>query len=190
MSKSILCPHCNRFTHLESKFTFGNQTGQWETAECNACHKAVLIFGTMQTIYPHPLPKIIDARIKNAIKKDYEESLLCFSVSAYRAAAVMARRALQSICLDKGANEVEKLEKQIDWLFSQGVITKDLKDWAHEVRSVGNNAAHPKKPDEDQPVSKEDADDILQLLEQFCQVLYVAPAIAEERKKSRQSSST
>jgi hypothetical protein len=108
-------------------------------------------------------------------------------MGTYRAAAVMARRALQSICLDKGAKEDDSLEKQIDWLFTQSVITKDLKEWAHEVRLVGNDAAHPKKPENDQPISKEDAEDILQLLDQFCQVLYVAPAIAEERKKLRQA---
>lgn len=183
MSQSIYCPYCHRFTHLNGRASFGNQTGNWEAAECNACHKVVLIHASDGTIYPNPLPRAIDNRIKDAIKKDFEEAILCFSAGAHRAAAVMARRALQGICLDKGAEESDKLEKQIDWLFEQRVITKELKDWAHEVRLVGNNAAHPKKPDEDHPISKEDADDILQLLDQFCQVLYVAPAIAGSRKR-------
>lgn len=187
MSHSIYCPHCHRFTYLTSKCNFGNQTGEWDTSECNACHKVVLIHKNMGVIYPSPLPKAIDQRIIKTIRTDFAEAILCFSVEAYRAASVMARRALQNICLDKGAKESDKLEKQIDWLFEQAIVTKELKEWAHEVRLVGNNAAHPKKPDEDIPVSKEDADDILKLLEQFCQVLYVAPTIASEMRKSRQS---
>ena len=98
----------------------------------------------------------------------------------------MSRRSLQSICLEKGAKEKDTLEIQIDWLFSQRVLTKDLQQWAHEVRYVGNNAAHPSKPSEDKSVVREDAQDILDLLEQFAQVLYVAPAIAGERKKARE----
>ena len=61
-----------------------------------------------------------------------------------------------------------------------------MKEWGHEVRLVGNDAAHPKKPEKDTVVTKEDAEEILQLLEQFTQTLYVAPAIAEERKKLRE----
>lgn len=88
-------------------------------------------------------------------------------------------------CLDKGAKK-GTLENQIDWLFEQRIITKDLKDWAHEVRLVGNDAAHPQKPTEDKSITKGDAKVILDLLTQFTNVLYVAPAIAAESKKSRQ----
>lgn len=95
----------------------------------------------------------------------------------------MARRALQNICLDKKTKE-DSLQKQIDSLFKDGIITKDLKIWAHEVRYVGNDAAHPSS--EKQPVSREDAEDILNLLEQFTDVLYIAPFIAEERRKIRE----
>ncbi len=186
---SIYCPYCHKYTSLTIKASCGISTGRWEIGECNSCHFVVLVHNEGRGgIYPNPLPKAIDNRIKEAIKKDYEEANLCFSVNAYRAASVMARRALQSICLDKGAKENDNLQDQIDWLFAQGIVTKDLKEWAHEVRFVGNNAAHPKKPENDQPISKEDAEDILQLLDQFCQVLYVAPAIAEERKKLRSKS--
>lgn len=181
MYESIYCPYCHRYTALSNRGIYLNY---W-MGECNACHDVVLVNNYNGTIYPHPLPKPVSEKIIEPIRKDFMEANLCFSVSAYRAAAVMARRALQSICLDKGAKEGDDLKKQIDWLFAQGVVTKDLKEWAHEVRLVGNDAAHPKKPEGNQPVSKEDAEDILQLLDQFCQVLYVAPAIAEERKKLR-----
>ncbi|GAI30940.1 unnamed protein product, partial [marine sediment metagenome] len=84
----------------------------------------------------------------------------------------------------------DHLVKQIEWLFGQGIITKDLKDWAHEVRLTGNDAAHPRKPAEDVPVTEEDAEDILNLLKQFTNVLYVAPAIAAERRRLREERKT
>jgi len=87
---------------------------------------------------------------------------------------------MQSTCIDKGAKK-DKLVDQIAELLATGVITNDLKGWADVVRWVGNDAAHPDK----MVVSKEDADDILQLAEQFLHVIYVAPAIAIERRKKR-----
>ena len=88
---------------------------------------------------------------------------------------------MQLICLDKRADKNKKLYQQIDELFKNGVITKDIQEWAHEVRFLGNDAAHPSKD----TVSKDDAKDILDLLESLCEVLYVAPAKAAERKKKR-----
>jgi hypothetical protein len=61
------------------------------------------------------------------------------------------------------------------------VITNDLKEWADVVRWVGNDAAHPDK----QPVNEEDAQDMLNLAEQFLHVIYVAPAIAKEQRTKR-----
>ena len=97
----------------------------------------------------------------NSVKKDFEEALLCQSVGAYRGAAVLARRAVQSICLDKGAKKGENLHKQIKELFDKNIITQAIKDWADEVRYIGNDAAHPNKEE----VSKEDSEDILELLD-------------------------
>lgn len=153
--------------------------------QCNYCQRIVLVDVSHNEIYPHPLPGPVDSRITEAIRRDYKEAKECLSISAFRAAAIMARRAIQSICLDKGATPGDKLQQQIDWLFDQRIITKELQDWAHEVRLVGNDAAHPSKPSEDVAVSEQDAEEILELLDQFCQVLYVVPIIAQARRDSR-----
>jgi hypothetical protein len=80
---------------------------------------------------------------------------------------------MQSICIDQGATK-DKLVEQLHELAANGVITKDLKEWADVVHWVGNDAAHPDK----QPVTPRDAEDILHLAEQFLHVIYVATAIA------------
>lgn len=105
---------------------------------------------------------------------------MAFSVGCYRAAAVMARRAIQQACIAKGAVKGD-LVVQITELTKMGLITKDLEEWATVVRWIGNDAAHPNKD----VVAKDDAEDTLKLAEQFLHVLFVTPALAKLRRQQR-----
>ena len=190
---SIYCPHCHKNTSLDPapiKYTHGydEYTTQafwkhshgivWWMGVCNACEKPVLVLNKGEVIYPSPVPKPTEQSIPEMIRTDLDEAKICTSSGAYRAAAVMARRAMQVAALDKGA-KADKLVSQIAELQNGGKITTDLKDWADAVRWVGNDAAHPNGV----PVTKEDAEDVLHLAEQFLHVLYVAPALAASIKK-------
>ncbi len=192
---SIYCPNCKRYSSLIERTGFDKKLSlkygyvlikRYSISECNSCSQHFLVIrddGKIIKIYPDRLPKTVNELIPQDIKTDFEEALLCYSVGAYRGAAALARRTVQLICLDKGASKNKNLHQQIDELFSSGVITKDIKEWAHEVRFLGNDAAHPNK----NIVSQDDAKDILDLLESLCDVLYVAPAKAAERKQKRES---
>lgn len=191
---SIFCPRCKQHTAIITRTSYKwpkDAHTVYEIAECNNCDFFVLVerYGkSIRKIYPSPLPKTVNEKTPEFLKKDLEEAYTCFSVNAYRATGVLARRALQLCCIDKGAPD-KRLEEQINWLLDQQVITKELKDWAHEVRLTGGDAAHPpKKIIEDQRVEKDDAEDILTLLEKFIDVLYVAPKLAEERRQKRNQS--
>jgi len=193
---SIFCPYCHKYTSLTAA-TQNVSTGmgrevtvraewkdsgenKWWIGITNCCHMPVLILEDGIIIHPAPLPSPTDKRIPESIRQDLEEAKMCFSISAYRACAVMARRAMQSACIEKGTTK-DKLSEQLQELASNGVITKELKEWADVVRWVGNDAAHPNA----EKVTKEDADDILKLAEQFLHVLYVTSAIARERRTIR-----
>jgi hypothetical protein len=188
---SIHCPHCFKHTSLRKAKTQSQQldcqwvknvhaNDYWWIGICNACENPVLVQSQGVTIYPSALPSATDNRIPEEIKDDLIEAKMCFSVNAFRGCAVLARRAIQSTCIHKGAKQKD-LVKQIDELLTQGVITTDLKDWAHLIRWIGNDAAHPNKD----IVTLEDATDILELCEQFLHTIYVAPAIAKERRELR-----
>ena len=148
---------------------------------CNSCYEPHLVEGHGETIWPKTLPSPTDERIQEDVRNDLVEAKLCFSVNAFKACSVMARRAIQQICLDKGATKGKDLWEQINELASNGVITKDLKEWADTVRWIGNDGAHINSIS----VAFEDAEDILTLAEQFAQILYVTPSIAKEQKKKR-----
>ncbi len=192
---SIYCPYCHRHTALQMApaewrydYDSGTTACAWKTdyntvwwiGICNFCKKPVLVKNNGEIIFPRPLPSPTDKRILEHIRKDIDEAKICFSAGAFRACAVMARRAIQSTAIDKGAGN-GRLVEQINELEKQGIITKDLKEWATVVRWIGNDAAHPNKDD----VLEEDADDILKLAEQFLEVIYVTPALARERRKKR-----
>jgi len=190
---SIYCPHCHRHTSLTPapvKYRCGGHSyttdavwdkdyqNAWWLGVCNACENPVLVLNKGQKVFPTPLPAPTSEDIPQEIRGDLDEAKICFSATAYRAAAVMARRVIQVAAKDKGATG-DKLVSQIHELQKSGKITNDLKEWADAVRWVGNDAAHPSGAQ----VAKEDAEDVLHLAEQLLHVLYVAPAVAASLKK-------
>jgi hypothetical protein len=198
-SISINCPYCGTHTalmmapvNINTPNTQGvraiwqKEGGDlWWIGLCAKCWMAVLVHeeqqhGPRYTFYPNPLPSATDDRISDPVRRDLAEAKLCFSVDAYRACAVMARRAIQTACIEKGATKGQ-LVGQLHELADKAIITKDLQEWGDVVRWVGNDAAH-HNGDE---VTKEDAEDILRLAEQFMHAVYVAPAIAQELRAKR-----
>jgi hypothetical protein len=151
---------------------------------CNACNGVILVADNGARIYPFPLPTPTDIRIPEELRKDLDESKMCFSVDCFRACSVLARRCVQQACKKKGAKK-EDLVDQIKELASSRTITEEMAEWASVVRWIGNDAAHPNASE----VSKEEAEDCLRLAEQFLHVLFVTPAIAKERIEKREKSS-
>ncbi len=191
---SFYCPSCKGYSSLTDRASYNKDVNGTHVgfcvSECNSCDFHFLVMrhrtsGNIIKIWPKTLPGKVNDLIPEPIKKDFEEALLCEVAGSYRGAAALARRTLQVICLDKGAPESMKLHKQIDWLFQNNIVTDEIKSWAHEVRYVGNDAAHPNATE----VSNEEARDILELLESMCDVLYVAPARAAVRRARRTNTS-
>jgi hypothetical protein len=141
------CPYCG----VHVAFTLASTTAgaqvfavwqqnnhtQWWIGICPSCNNAALVCDKhvegRLIVYPNPKPSRSDEHIPDAIRRDLDGAKLCFSVSAHRASAVIARRTIQAICLDKGATKGNLIEQLHD-LASKGVITKELKDWGDVVR--------------------------------------------------------
>ncbi len=202
---SMKCPHCHKATEvtraqvpvpntLKGHGPFYAQYELhghlWWIGICNACRRVVLVLGKGAQVYPSPRPSPSDERIPEHIRRDLDEAKLCFSVGAFRGTASMARRALQSACILKGAPKQAKLWKQIDWMRDQALITEDMRTWAHEIRYVGNDGAHPPEDPDDPVATVADAENVLQLTEQMLDVLFVTPAIADEQRQKRLAAKT
>jgi hypothetical protein len=104
------------------------------------------------------------------------------------AAAVMARSALQFVMREKGATR-GTLKSQVDDLGTKGVLHPLMADWSHEVRELGNDAAHP-EPDA-LATGPQDAKDIVNFLDFLLFYLYDLPKqIGEYRKRNSPAAAT
>jgi hypothetical protein len=103
------------------------------------------------------------------------------------AAAVMARSALQAALRNRGA-EGNSLKKEIDDLAARGVLPPHMKEWAHELRELGNESAHP----ESSPAksSADDVRDIVEFLDFLLKYLYNLPHEIQEYRQRRAGKSS
>ncbi len=187
----VYCPFCSTHTSLEpALMRIGRDDrrfrawwpaegsyGVWWIGLCTSCRRAMLVRDQGSTVYPEPLPSPTDHRIPDKMHEALVEAKKCLSVGALHASATMSRRAIEAACNDKGAT-APHLWQKVKELTDKHIITQDLKEWADVVRWVGNDGAHPLED----PVSRQDANAILQLAEQFLHVIYVAPAIAQAQR--------
>lgn len=116
-------------------------------------------------LYPVARSRALDG-VPASAARAFDQALRAFGTGAYDAAAVMCRRALESVCEAKGV-QARNLKARIDALCTAGHIDARLQRWAHGVRLLGNEAAH----DLEREVSSADAGDILDLVEAI--LLYV-----------------
>jgi hypothetical protein len=133
--------------------------------------------------YPLGTPddKVAD-EIPRDIASDFSEALRCQSVKAYNATLEMCRRALESSCLQLGADpKLGTLQKMIDWVYSQGKITSPLKDMAHKVRLGGDRGAHPSE----RIINPADADAVIEFTKEYFHHVYVMPAKLDKFDFSR-----
>lgn len=101
------------------------------------------------------------------------------------AANVMARSALQFVVREKGATK-GSLNAQIEELATKGVLHPLMKEWAHEVRLLANESAHPTAPTPPL-VSPQDARDIVNFFG-FSAAIFVRPARTDRCLSQPQSS--
>jgi hypothetical protein len=103
------------------------------------------------------------------------------------AAAVMTRSALQSALRNNDAAG-SSLKGEIDDLASKGILPPHMKDWAHELRELGNDAAHPSGSSS--AARPDDVRDAIEFLDFLLQYLYTLPHDIEEYRKRRRSKAT
>jgi hypothetical protein len=176
------CPHCGTtaaFPSVNGHFEFMDQL--IGVARCISCNDHILATlgrdprtGDWRYASHYPLGKPDDAvadEIPDVVKPDFKEALRCQWVDAYNATIEMCRRALESSCLQLGADPKLVLSAMIDWVHKEGKITNSLREMAHKIKLGGNRAAHPGLE-----LTKEDADAVIDFTFEYFQHVYVTPA--------------
>lgn len=174
----------------------------WLVVRCptRLCELSFVIYNKLndRIFQVYPLPNFLASNYHSAIpekiREDMAESDRCLHAQAYKSSVVMCRRAIQNIVLDKVADgsitdqsvKNKKLYEQIDALFTNGLITKDLKETAHEIRHFGNFGAHPSDDILDN-TTREDAEMIDRLTFDFVQAIYIIPYQTAQLRAKRTS---
>jgi hypothetical protein len=200
---STNCPHCGDTVALiPAHKPINTHDHSYFVARCPNAKRRHCdpIFAVYQPLNDYieeryPLPSFKASSMHEAIplriREDYAEARRCGYVESNKAVVVMCRRVLEAVASDKlGAKAKDtkgtplKLYALIDLLNSDGFITRDLKDSAHELRHFGNYGAHAQDDGLDK-VERQEARDVQEITWQFLYSIYVAPAKTDELRKAR-----
>lgn len=208
-----VCPHCETKAHLElihndHHLARNGDQYNYVTFRCKPCQKLSLrVFRSTQNSYSktqmltldnwvakYPSNDTIPGEkyvqfVPNPVIEDYTEGLVCLSSGANKASVSMFRRAIQNAMIDLGADE--KLDL-IDQIKNVGTLTKDIKDWAHNIRIFGNWGAHP-QDDMLHDITPELATEVKDFVDEFMNYVYVMPgkvAAARERYNKKDDNPT
>ncbi len=202
------CPHCPHCPARHSTFTIRAEVAHSQQsshfinlATCGNCGDGILVhsktYGTgikpsglagnllnnkfiaVLRIDPRRSNSAAPEGVPSSAAQAFEEGCESWTDGRYSSAVAMFRRSLE-IALKQFSPDVDawKLEKRIDKLAGLHLITQDMKDWAHEIRLVGNEALH-----EEEVPTKEEAEDLMLFNEMLLTYLYTLPAKVKARRK-------
>ena len=94
---------------------------------------------------------------------------------------LLARSVIEATAKDKGMT-TGTLVTKIDAMYEARLIREDIRDGAHEVRYLANDAAHGDFAD---PVPQTDAELILTSMDEVLEEVYQSPARVARRRAAR-----
>lgn len=183
--RSQKCPSCERLIVLQARGP-GEfiQTGRGPIIRlknpASAQERLVVPRGSARPPTPPGIPE--------GIREDYEEACLIL-VDSPKASAALARRCLQRIIREKVGIKRRTLYDEIQELLKTHELPSHIRDDLHELREIGNAAAHPIQAEntgEILPVDPHEAEWSLEIVESLFDYYYVQPAAAAERRLKRQ----
>jgi len=188
------CPFCDErgnfalAHHVEKKKANSGKRLNFDLYECKNCKGFVQVLWSAQQ-FASAYHGLYDYKVmpwplhgKPKPSENWPSGMTRFWVQAHDslknenldAANLMARSALQFVVREKGAPHKANLRDQIDDLASKGILHALMKDWAHEVRLLANESAHPEAPTPAE-LEPQDVRDIVNFLDLFLFYLYDFP---------------
>ncbi len=199
----ITCPFCmekgnfKTAYHAEKKQPNTSKKLNFDTLECGNCKGYVMAFWSASTSGSFNSPGMHASRVlpwpltiekhpdswPATVGRYWLQAKRSLSAENWDAAALMARSALQAALRDQQATG-KSLKNEIDDLAAKGLLPPIMKDWAHNLRELGNDSAHP------DPAScgadPRDARDIVYFLDYLLEYLYTLPKRIDEYRARNQ----
>lgn len=182
------CPHCGHAGTFQNIFGvdsfepiiqkyFGSR--KCPNPKCMG-HIFVIIDATGDLLYTVPSRRISfdSERIPERIKAAFDEALVCQSNNCFISSAIMIRKTLEEICVDK-ETKGDNLFKKIENLKSAIVLPKDLIEGMHELRLLGNDAAHIEAQTFEQ-IGKEELEISIEFTKELLKAVYQYESLLEK----------
>jgi hypothetical protein len=131
--------------------------------------------------HPPAQPQVDELGLPGKVLADYTEALRCEASGLLLGAAIVGRRVLQWAVLERGGAG----KNLMDQINSLPMLSTEIKAHAHEVRHIGNDAAHPDPKVTDEPTTPEATRDLLEFTDIILDHLYRFPARLDAAKKRR-----
>jgi hypothetical protein len=142
--------------------------------------QALLFFAHQsgKTLVSYP-PELIDfdpVNLPTTVLSAFEEAISCHANRCFTAAAIMVRKTLEELCLDRQATG-GNLKERIRSLGTKVVLPQELLDGLDDLRLLGNDAAHIESQEfnkvgqEDVEIGIEFAKEVLKAVYQYSALL-------------------
>jgi len=188
------CPHCG-VARPEMKRLWksecimprgGSHYGHnWATYSCNTCKNVVLAQsslgnqGTLDLLALYPCVETVDKELPDKAKTYLQQAIA--SLHAPDGASMLAGSAVDAMLKAKGL-ESGSVYSRIDEAVKQSILTREMGDWAHEVRLGSNRPRHADK--EDPHVTHDEAKQSIEFTKTLGVVLFVLPSRVDNRGKT------
>ena len=133
--------------------------------------------------YPKTRIEFDITNVPKNLVETFQEALICTSEECYMAAAIMLRRTLEELCTDKEATG-DNLKKRLESMAGKIILPKELLEAAHDLRLLGNDAAHIEAKTYDE-IGKDEILVAIDLIKELIKASYQYQDLVE-RLKSRQ----
>lgn len=149
---STNCPRCNHIAVFESLYNEDvlSDGYYYIVRKCpnENCHGPLFVIYSSaedKIVQKYPLDNVTfnEENLPTKVRNALQEVLVCHSIGCYMAAAIMIRKTIEEMCVERGAVGSNLLNKLND-ISNKIMIPKELIEGMNELRLLGNDAAHVK----------------------------------------------
>lgn len=171
---ALECSHCHDINIVHFHASRNNPAGSFASIEGG--------WGTLNWF-----PKRVSApefdQVPEHIATPAREAYVARDAGAPRAAIMTARAVIEAVAKDHKVID-GTLNQKINELAKQGIILDRTREAAHALRGIGNEMAH--GDFETSEVTEEDVEDVLTIMEDLIEQLYVGAARTARLRARRQ----
>ena len=109
--------------------------------------------------------------LPDLVARVYDEARRVMTVRGEHAAAMLCRKLLMHVAVEKGAKKDQNFEFYVTYLVDEGFIPKASQDYAKHIKNLGNEATH-----QIRDFTRTEAEEMIAFLEMLCRSCYEYPA--------------